>query len=338
MEALATKYRPTNFTDVIGQDNVITILKNQLKLKSTKQGYLFCGSAGTGKTTAARIMAKELKAELVEIDAASNNGVDGIRELRDNIKFKPMANELRVYIIDEVHQLSTGAFNALLKTLEEPPAHVVFILCTTDPQKIPATIISRVQRFDFHRVPTSIVSARLKYIIQCENDEACEQGCDSPYVIGDGVFEYIAKLTAGGVRDAISTLDTCLGYGDSLTLEAVTKILGTVNYSVYFNLIKALQNNEQDEIPKIIEDIFNQGKDLKLFVSSFIDFVCDLEKYYFTKSLDLLNIPDSFTKDLEDIKYDKIDLNALFKKLIGLSKFIKYEARPKNVIIGWLFT
>lgn len=339
-ESLATKYRPRAFMDVIGQERSITILQNQIKNGTTKQGYLFCGSAGTGKTTVARIMATELKAELVEIDAASNNGVDGVRELRENIRFKPMGHELRVYIIDEVHMLSTGAFNALLKTLEEPPSHVVFILCTTDPQKIPATIISRIQRFDFQRVATELIAGRLAHILDMENMCGEEYGCPREELlnVSDNALQYIAKSASGGVRDAISTLDTCLGHDSNLEVADVINILGTVNYDVYFELIATILGKGADSIPVIIEQVFTEGKDLKIFVRRFIDFVCDLEKYCLTANMELLDMPSSYEATLITMQMPCNKFPGIFTSLIDLNRFIQYDKSPKNVITGWLIT
>ena len=191
---LATKYRPKTFDDMVCQDNVKIVLQNQIDMNEFKQSYLFCGSAGTGKTTSARIFANEInrgKGRIVEIDGASNNGVDNIRNLIDNCKMKSLDGTYKVFIIDEVHMLSIGAFNALLKILEEPPKGTIFILCTTDPQKIPGTILSRVQRFDFQRIPTEQIFDRLKYIIEQENKE----GKSIEYQ--DEALIYIAQLAEG---------------------------------------------------------------------------------------------------------------------------------------------
>jgi DNA polymerase-3 subunit gamma/tau len=175
METLAVKYRPSVFAEVIGQESIKQILQDQISTKTHKNCYLFTGGAGTGKTTCARIFANEInngKGSFIEIDAASNNGVDNVREIIDNAKYKSLDSEYKIYIIDECHMLSTGAWNAMLKILEEPPAKTVFILCTTDPQKIPNTILSRVQRYDFQRISLDGIISRLEYIINCENEQA----------------------------------------------------------------------------------------------------------------------------------------------------------------------
>lgn len=322
-EALATKYRPNNFKDVIGQERSIIILQNQISSHKEKQGYLFCGAAGTGKTTIARIFASELKAELVEIDAASNNGVDNVRELRENVKFKAMGHSKKVYIIDEVHMLSTGAFNALLKTLEEPPSHVIFILCTTDPQKIPATILSRVQRFDFKRVPAEQIKQRLSYIVRQEN-----------ITVEPEALKYLSKITGGGVRDSISLLDTCLSYSESLTLQQVIDILGVVEFDVFIKLWNSLALKYPSDIVSVVKTVYANGKDLKMFVRSFIDFVGDLEIIYLTDNWTLVEIPETYKKDIAGVNL--VTFQKIVPKLFELHKLIQYDDRPKNLIIGGL--
>ena len=211
MEALATKYRPRTFKDVVCQDNIKKVLTNQLETGEVKQAYLFAGSAGTGKTTSARIFANEVnggKGKPIEIDGASNNGVDNIRNIIDDCRMKSLDSKYKVYIIDEVHMLSIGAFNALLKVLEEPPKGVIFILCTTDPHKIPATILSRVQRFQFKRIPQNEVVKRLQYVLQQEGKITYDMEA----------LQYIAKLADGGMRDALMKLDTVLGYTSKITM------------------------------------------------------------------------------------------------------------------------
>ena len=220
---LANKYRPQTFKDVVCQDSVMTILSSQIKNKDFKQAYLFTGGAGTGKTTTARIFGKEVnehKGRLIEIDGASNNGVDNIRLLIDDCKMKPIDSKYKVYIIDECHMLSIGAWNAFLKVLEEPPKHVIFILCTTDPQKIPSTILSRVQRFDFKRIPTPKIVERLQYIIQEENEEMMKG--EEPVIYSEyDALEYIAKLADGGMRDSITMLDKVLGYSNKTVPQSL---------------------------------------------------------------------------------------------------------------------
>lgn len=337
-ESLAVKYRPRYFFDVIGQERSIQILQNQIKEDKVRQGYLFCGAAGCGKTTVARIMATSLKADLVEIDAASNNGVDNVRELRENVKFKPLGHEKRVYIIDECHMLSSGAFNALLKVLEEPPAHIIFILCTTDPQKLPATIISRLQRFDFRRVSTDKIVARLRYILNMEGEEEdpVANCATDVFSADDDALEYIAKCSGGGVRDSISLMDTCLGYSSNITLEQVLEVTGAVGLEKNFALWEAIAQNRPQEIVAVIGDLFEGGKDLKVFVRKFIDFITDLQVYAVTKNWDLVDIPKTYSAQLSDIPLRDCDFQKIVPAMFELNKLIQYDPKPKNLIIGQL--
>lgn len=327
MEALATKYRPRTFSDVVCQDNIKKVLTNQLETGEIKQAYLFCGSAGTGKTTSARIFANEVnegKGKPIEIDGASNNGVDNIRSIIDDCKMKSLDSKYKVYIIDEVHMLSLGAFNALLKVLEEPPKGVIFILCTTDPHKIPPTILSRLQRFDFKRIPQFDIVQRLEYILKKEgiltyNVEA---------------IEYIAKLADGGMRDAIMKLDTVLGYTTDITLQAVLDCLGITNYEHLLGIVQGIINKQPDEPIQIIDKIYRDGKDLKLFVKDLNKFVLDLCKLNITRNKELTMIPTDIMRQCIHIatntsKYDLVDILDGINNLLDK---IKYEQNPKNLV------
>lgn len=327
MEALATKYRPRTFKDVVCQDNVKKVLSNQLQTGEIKQAYLFCGSSGTGKTTSARIFANDVnegKGKPIEIDGASNNGVDNIRSIIDDCRMKSLDSKYKVYIIDEVHMLSIGAFNALLKVLEEPPKGVIFILCTTDPHKIPATILSRLQRFDFKRIPQFEIVQRLKYILN-------EEG-NTTYDIE--ALEYIAKLADGGMRDAIMKLDTVVGYTTNITLQAVLDCLGITNYEHLLKIVQGIINKQADEPIQIIDSIYRDGKDLKLFVKDLNKFVLDLCKLNITRNKELTMIPTDIMRQCIHIatntsKYDLVDILDGVNNLLDK---IKYEQNPKNLI------
>lgn len=336
MKSLASKYRPNIFEEVIGQEAPIEILTNQITSGTLKQGYLFVGGAGTGKTTVARILARTVNGSLdgvIEIDAASNNGVDNVREIRENCKFKPINTKYKIYIIDECHMLSTGAWNALLKTLEEPPEYCIFILCTTDPQKIPATIISRVQRFDFKRVPQALIVNRLKFIIDAECTEM-----EATYEVEDDALEYIAKLSEGGVRDSISTLDTCLEHGEGkLTLKAVTDILGTVPTEDYFDLTYFLIDNSMSDLICLIERLHEAGKDLKKVISGYSEFLVDLLKYVELENFNYIKIPSSFNGEIEELCEERgigKSLRSILNMTIKLSADIKYVENPRTMIEG----
>lgn len=337
MKALALKYRPKTFDDVVGQENIIAILKNQIDQKGFRQAYLFTGGAGTGKTTSARIFASMLDGEVIEIDGASNNSVDDVRRVRDSAQFKPISKQYKIFIIDEVHMLSTGAFNALLKTLEEPPAHAIFIMATTDPQKIPATILSRVQRFDFKRIPTKKIESRLRHILLAEDISV---NTDDEKSVSDDALEYIAKLANGGMRDAISLLDTCLGYKENLRLEDISEILGTTSYDSFFSLMNGILAKDAALIIEAVEQLHQNGKDLKHFVKEFIQFVVDLNKIKIIGNYDYVTIPSAYHERVEKgmnyIKTNNIDLSEWFQKLSALNNSIRYESNPKTLIVGEL--
>lgn len=327
MEALATKYRPRTFEDVVCQDNIKKVLTNQLETGEIKQAYLFCGSAGTGKTTSARIFANDVnggKGKPIEIDGASNNGVDNIRSIIDDCRMKSLDSKYKVYIIDEVHMLSIGAFNALLKVLEEPPKGVIFILCTTDPHKIPATILSRLQRFDFKRIPQFDIVQRLQYILQQEGKITYDIEA----------LEYIAKLADGGMRDAIMKLDTVIGYTNNITLQAVLDCLGITNYEHLVTIVQSIISKQPNEPIQIIDKIYRDGKDLKLFVKDLNKFVLDLCKLSITRNKELTMIPTDIMRKCIHIatntpSYQLVDILDAINNLLDK---IKYEQNPKNLI------
>lgn len=327
MEALATKYRPRTFKEVVCQDNIKKVLTNQLDTGEVKQAYLFCGSAGTGKTTSARIFANEVnggKGKPIEIDGASNNGVDNIRNIIDDCRMKSLDSKYKVYIIDEVHMLSIGAFNALLKVLEEPPKGVIFILCTTDPHKIPATILSRVQRFQFKRIPQNEVVNRLEYIL-------VQEGILTYNVVA---IEYIAKLADGGMRDAIMKLDTVLGYTHEITMEAVLDCLGITNYDYLFKIVSSIIKQDATTPMQLIDDLYKQGKDLKLFVKDLSKFILDLCKLELTQDINTTMIPPELKTKCTQLLC-KSDLDLLVDIMDAVNKLmdkIKYEQNPKSLI------
>lgn len=328
---LANRYRPRKFSEVVGQDYVKEILMNQLETGEVKHAYLFCGGAGTGKTTSARIFAKEVnngQGTPIEIDAASNNGVENVRDIIEDSKFKSLDSRYKVYIIDEVHMLSTGAFNALLKTLEEPPAGTIFILCTTDPQKIPATIVSRVQRFDFTRIPNSDIVAQLAYILESEN----EQG--APYSWTKEALAFIGKLANGGMRDAITRLEKVLDYASDITVEEVASALGTPDYETFVALTDTILSNDTEAALRTLDDFFMSGKDLKLTMRSYTDFLVDVCKYVLTEDLSLTSLPDHVEADLQRIRRgtEYSLLLWMLEEMNKLNSIIKWEPNAKPII------
>ena len=329
-QALALKYRPRKFEDVVEQDAIKATLMQQLKTNTIQHCYLFTGPAGCGKTTDARIFASEInkgKGIPIELDAASNNSVDDMRRILDQAKYRAVDSEYKVFILDEVHAFSNTAFQCFLKTCEEPPAKSIFILCTTDPQKIPNTILSRVQRYDFRKISFNGIVNRLKYIIQNENNEGAN------ITFTDDAIEYIAKLCDGGMRDSITTLDKCLSYNNNLTLENVTKALGTVNYDILFDLTDYVYNYDTNNVIETIESIYMSGANIKQFIKDYTLFVLDLCKYGLNKSFNYVQIPSLYKNRLD--KYDN-NAYAFFVQLLGemtkLSTNIKWESSPKPTI------
>ena len=282
-QALYRKYRPALFEDFVGQEAVIKTLRSQVMSGRIAHAYLFCGTRGTGKTSAAKVFARAVNCEnpqggepcgqcatcralssessldILEIDAASNNGVDEIRDLREKVKYPPQTGRYRVYIIDEVHMLSTGAFNALLKTLEEPPAYVLFILATTEPQKLPATILSRCQRFDFRRIPSEAIIERLRVALE-GGEIACEEAA----------LVRIARAAEGGMRDAWSIMDMCLGYaqedGEGLTEALVLRVLGAADKSFLFKFADALIGADAPGALALVDEMMRAGREVQVFV------------------------------------------------------------------------
>lgn len=282
--ALYRKFRPDSFEDVKGQDHIVTTLKNQIKAQRIGHAYLFCGTRGTGKTTVAKVLAKAVNCEntidgspcgtcaicrsisagasmnVIEIDAASNNGVDNIREIREEVAYRPTSGRYKVYIIDEVHMLSTGAFNALLKTLEEPPSYVIFILATTEVHKIPVTILSRCQKYDFKRITVDTITARMQDLMDQEQVS-----------VEDKALRYIAKAADGSMRDALSLLDQCIAFhlGETLTYDKVLEVLGAVDTEVFSQLLDRVISGDVTGTIHILDDMIVHGKEIGQFVTDF---------------------------------------------------------------------
>jgi DNA polymerase-3 subunit gamma/tau len=325
-ESLAVKYRPKSFDDMTEQTAIKDILENQIATKTFQHGYLFTGPAGTGKTTSARIFANMIndsKGKPIEVDAASNSGVDNIRQIIEDAKRKPLDAEYKIFIVDECHSLSNGAWQALLKTLEEPPKFTIFIFCTTDPQKIPATILSRVQRYNFQKISNEGILNRLISIIQQENDAS------NIHYDFDAV-EYIAKVSSGGMRDAITLMDKCLSLSDVLTLENVLKTIGAEDYSTFITFLSALEGKEKEISIKVIEDVYNAGKDVKQFMKDFAKFILEVEKYSLYKNFDYISLPNTLENELEQLIDDS--LFDVMDFVVSLNSQIKWENDPKTLI------
>lgn len=348
--ALYRKWRPPSFSDVKGQDHIVQTLKNQIVSQRIGHAYLFCGTRGTGKTSIAKIFAKAVNCEhpedgspcgecqtckniaagaslnVVEIDAASNNGVENIREIRDEVQYPPTEGKYRVYIIDEVHMLSTGAFNALLKTLEEPPSYVIFILATTEVQKIPVTVLSRCQRYDFKRIPVETIVEHLKALTAAEN-----------IPVEDRALSYIAKAADGALRDALSLLDQCIAfhYGELLTYDNVLDVLGAVDITIFGKMFCAIVENRTKDCITYLEEMVIQGRELSQFV---LDFIWYLRNLLILKSVDNAeNLLDMSTENQNLLKEDSqcTDNETLLRYIrvfSDLSNQLRY-AFQKRVLI-----
>lgn len=342
-QTLAVRYRPNSWEDLTEQQYIKTILENQIATRTVKNAYLFCGPAGCGKTTSARIFAKQVnynQGEPIEIDAASNNGVEQVRVIINQAKFKSVDSEYKIYIMDECHMLSTGAWNAMLKLLEEPPKTTIFILCTTDPQKIPPTILSRVQRYDFQKISYEGIVNRLKYIIDKENDRFCEErgnefdpGEAENILIDfeEDALKYIAKLSEGGMRDAISSLDKVLSFTNKVTMQNVIKALGVSDYNNLHDLLHNIVEYHGKEAVNCIENVYRSGKDLKLFIKQLINFTLDVCKYQIYQTYDYIEIPNTINlQEFCNVEYNK--LLFILDNILELNTQIKYETNPKIFI------
>lgn len=331
MISLAVKYRPRTFDEVIEQDAVKLILKDQIDTQTFKQAYLFCGPSGDGKTTMARIFANEInhgQGNPIEMDAASHNGVDDVREISQQAKTQSIDSDYKVYIIDECHSFSNNAWQAMLKLIEEPPTGVVFIFCTTNPEKIPRTILSRVQRFDFQRISHGGIVDRLYKIMELENhwESDIHRNIDEP-------LEYIAKLSDGGMRDAITMLDKCISYSNTLTVENVVKALGIANYDIMFSLFDSIYGNNTQLMLEQIDEVHSSGVELKHFMRSFTDFILDVCKYGLVNDFQIVKIPNIYKETID--KYGENQYGCakrLLATLVRLNSEIKYDVSPKAMI------
>lgn len=333
-QSLAVKYRPKTFDDLTEQGAIKDILTNQIETKTFQHGYLFTGPAGTGKTTSARIFANMInqgKGTPIEVDAASNSGVDNIRNIIDDAKKKPLDAEYKIFIIDECHSLSNGAWQAMLKLLEEPPKFSIFILATTDPQKIPATILSRVQRFQFNKISNQGIVDRLTTILEKESELI--EDLDKQISWDLEALEYISKVSSGGMRDSITLMDKCLSLSNELTLENVLKTIGSESYETFFGFLDKLSLQQADCI-SYIEEVFNAGKDVKQFMKEFAKFVLDVEKYLIYDKFDYISIPktqenidylDAFKDNREGV-FDVVEL------VVSINNKIKWDSDPKTLI------
>lgn len=331
-QTLAVKHRPKTFSDVVEQDSIKVILQQQLDSGEFQHAYLFVGGAGTGKTTCARIFADEInkgQGNPIELDAASNSGVDDVREIIAQSKLAPIdGGAYKIFIIDECHSLSNTAWQAFLKLIEEPPARSIFIFATTNPEKIPKTILSRVQRYDFKRISQQGIMNRLADIIVSEK----------VFHADNGALEYLAKLADGGMRDAITLMDKCLSYNHELTVENVVKALGVADYDTMMDLVSNIIQKDTECVIKDIEEIHNSGKDLKQFIKQLLNFVLDIKKYAILKSFDYIQLPYSAGMEefLDTMTENEDSISDLLDLLVKTNSEIKYDSSPKYLIEAML--
>ena len=327
-ESLAVKYRPHSFEDLTEQTAIKDILENQIETKTFQHGYLFTGPAGTGKTTSARIFASMIndgKGNPIEVDAASNSGVDNIRQIIEDAKRKPLDAEYKIFIVDECHSLSDSSWQALLKTLEEPPKFTIFIFCTTNPEKIPATILSRVQRYNFQKISNEGIVKRLNMILETESKES-----DIPISWTTDAVEYISKVSSGGMRDAITLMDKCLSLSNNLSLKYVLQAIGGEDYSTFIKFLSALEEKEKEISIKVIEDVYNAGKDVKQFMKDFAKFILEVEKYTIYGNFDYVNLPNTLESNLEQL--NSVDLFNVMDFVVSLNNNIKWENDTRTLI------
>ncbi|MBQ3061217.1 MAG: DNA polymerase III subunit gamma/tau [Lachnospiraceae bacterium] len=348
--ALYRKFRPASFAEVKGQDHIVKALKNQIESDRVGHAYLFSGTRGTGKTSIAKIFAKTVNCEnpvdgqpcnkckscqavneqnsmnVIEIDAASNNGVENIRQIIEEVAYSPTSGRYKVYIIDEVHMLSAGAFNALLKTLEEPPSYVIFILATTEAHKIPVTILSRCQRYDFKRLSVESIVERINELIEVEGIKAEKKA-----------LTYIARLADGAMRDALSLLDQCIAFylGEELTYERVLEVLGAVDTDIYIDMLSHIINGEISSAVKIIDDVIVQGRDLSQFVANYTWF---LRNAMIIKSSlkrdELVDMPKDKIETISDMIVS-LDIESIFRYIRVMSELInqlRYSTSKRTLV------
>ena len=348
--ALYRKFRPVEFEDVKGQEHIITTLKNQIEANRIGHAYLFCGTRGTGKTTVAKIFAKAVNCEhpvngspcgecamcrsiaagtsmnVIEIDAASNNGVDNIREIREEVAYRPTEGKYKVYIIDEVHMLSIGAFNALLKTLEEPPEYVIFILATTEVHKIPITILSRCQHYDFKRISIETITDRMRDLMQEEQVEVEEKA-----------LRYVAKAADGSMRDALSLLDQCIAFylGQKLTYDNVLEVLGAVDTDVFSRLLRSVIRRDVPKVLDIVDDLVMQGRELTQLAT---DFTWYLRNLLLMKTSDNIeDVLDVSTENMQQLQEEagmvESDMLLRYIRIFSeLSGQLKYAAQKRVLL------
>ena len=327
MNNLALKYRPSDFDQVCSQKSVIKILERQIETNTIRNCYIFSGSSGVGKTTLARIFSNKINKGLgnpIEVDGASNNSVDNVRMIIDNALERSLDSEYKVFIIDECHMITPQGWNAFLKCIEEPPKYTIFIFCTTNPQKIPSTIINRCQVFNLTKVDLDNIKSRLIYICNQEH-----------YSYTDEAIEYISRISEGSVRQAITYLDKCKDYSYNITLDNVLEVLGLYNYDVMFDLTDSIVDNNKIKIMDIIDKLDHSGGDLKVFIDMYLDFVIQLNKFCIMNIIECTTIPHTLENRLKysvSIKDNVKYFSRLLDHILDLKVNLKGDNNIRSTI------
>lgn len=329
-KTLATKYRPRTFEEVCGNNITVKILNKIVESGNYKNAYLFAGDSGCGKTTCARIFANKINnglGEPIEIDAASNNGVDSVRAIIETASQRSLVGEYKILIIDECQAITIQGWQAFLKGIEETPKYTIFIFCTTEPNKIPQTILNRVQRYNISKIPAKEIKDRLMYVCQQEGFTNYEKTC-----------ELISKLSQGCMRDALTYLDKCSDYSKDLDINNTKDILGNINFETMFRLTWALQDKKVDDVLSICDDLVNNSKDLRQFIDLYMSFILDLMKFSIFNNISITGIPEYLaTTDNAVVQFTvgkspKELFNSLLEKLLVLKQQIKYDTSYVNTI------
>lgn len=336
-QSLAVKYRPTTFEDVCGQSITVKVLEKAIEKRHFKNVYLFAGDSGCGKTTLARLFANAINQDVgtpIEIDAASNNGVDNVRAIIESANQRALDAEYKIFIIDECHAITSQGWQAFLKGIEEPPAYTIFMFCTTEPNKIPPTILNRVQRYNITKIQTNLIKNRLMYICQKEGFTNYEETCD-----------LISKNVQGCMRDAITYLDKCSDYSTDLSLTNAKYVLNNFSYEAMFNLTWALQEKNEGNILRIIDQLSDTGTNLKAFIDTYLEFIINLNKFNIFKDINITTIPaylaakdNPVVQNTVSIKDSKVWFNSLIELLLQIKLQIRYDNSYKITIEAFLLS
>ena len=333
--SLANKYRPSDFSSVVGQENVVAIVSKMCQSDTlSNRNFLFTGPAGTGKSTLSKIIAKELNGttdNIIEIDAASHSGVDDMRELIQQASQYPIGTKYKIIVVDECHSLSNAAWQSMLIGLESQLAMSVFIFCTTNPEKIPETILSRVQSFKLSKISSDQIYDRLKYVIECENKE----GCNITYT--EDALRYLSNYAGGGLRDALTNLDKVLAFGNNITTELLETALDLPNYDDYFELLNGIVKRDNTLITTIIDRVYNSGLNFVKWFEGYHSFLCNIVKYIFLRDISKTTIPSHYLPKIEKYTAQHAALCLkLSNKVLQMNKDIRNTQYLQEVALSYL--